>query len=57
MSIATDAQIKKAFRTAYDFMEKHNTILLAVDEFKDLAADLRDQYAGNIDNPLTCRRC
>ena len=55
MSVATEVQMKKAFRTAYEFMEKHNTILLIADEFKNLATDLLDMYAENMDDPLTCR--
>ena len=53
MVVASEERIKKAFREAYDFMERHNEVLADPEEYKDLAADAREAYAKYEGDPLT----
>ena len=45
------AEIKKAFRAAYEFMEAH----AGEDNYERLAAELSGAMATNKSNPLACR--
>lgn len=53
MTVASEDRIKKAFRVAYEFMEKHNDILDDADDYKNLAAAAREEYAKYEYDPLT----
>ncbi len=55
MIIASHDDRKKAFRVAYDFLERHIEASGSEQEYKALAEDLVKTFADCKDNPLACR--
>lgn len=55
MRVATEQQVKSAFRIAYNFMESHCEVLSSQDDYRKLASDMADAFASNHNDPLACR--
>lgn len=55
MRVATEQQVKSAFRIAYNFMENHCEVLNSQDDYRKLASDMADAFASNHNDPLACR--
>lgn len=53
--VATEQQMKSAFRVAYDFLEKHRGILRSADEYKSIADDMTGVFVSTEEDPLACR--
>ena len=55
MRVATEQQVKSAFRIAYNFMENHGEVLNSQDDYRKLAGDMAEAFASNHNDPLACR--
>ena len=55
MRVATEQQVKSAFRIAYNFMENHGEVLNSPDDYRKLARDMADAFALNNNDPLACK--
>lgn len=53
--VASEQQMKTAFRVAYNFMDAHCAVLKDLESYKAFAGDLAVAFAENKSDPLTCR--
>jgi len=52
---ASEKQMKDAFRTAYSFLEKHNTTLGKPEEYQAVVRDIASEYVKCGGDNLTTR--